>query len=120
MIREARIAGVGFFDVYDMTTGELNEWIDAVSEKQRRDAQVQSIIAYRQAMLTADAVLTKMNGVSSSYDPIDWFPFWTAEERKQIKRAQLIQMIERQKQAIIANSDYADKQEGGAADGTDI
>ena len=104
-----------------MTAGELNEWIDAVAERQRRDAQVQSIIAYRQAMLTADAVLTKMNGVNNSYDPIDWFPFWTAEERKQIKEAQLMQMIERQKQAIIANSDYAEKQkQKGEADGTDI
>ncbi|MDE5781483.1 MAG: hypothetical protein K2I03_08405 [Lachnospiraceae bacterium] len=77
---EARIAGVGFFDVWNYTWGELIEYIQIFNERERRKYKNESIIAFRQAELTASWIWkhTDMNVA-------DAFPYWSEEEKKQTR-----------------------------------
>lgn len=78
LINEALIAGVGFFDVYDYTFGELIQIVNAKNERDRRNNQTSALIAKRQAEL----VTMYVAGKGSDLKLYDIFPFWTNEEKQ--------------------------------------
>ena len=80
LIHEALIAGVGFFDVYDHTFGELIQIVDAKNERNRRNNQDLSIIAMKQAYLTA----LYATGKGFDLKIYDIFPYWTKEEKREM------------------------------------
>lgn len=80
LIKEALISNVSFFDIYEHTFGELIEIVEAFREGQRRQNQKFSIIAMRQAELTAAYVA----GKGKDLEIYDVFPFWNEEEKKEI------------------------------------
>lgn len=80
LIDEALIAGVGFFDVYDYTFGELVQIIKAKNERSRRNNQSMAIIAKRQAEL----ITMYVAGKGSDLKIYDIFPFWTKDEKREM------------------------------------
>lgn len=80
LIDEALIAGVGFFDVYDYTFGELVQIVHAKNERERRKNQASALIAKRQAELITMYIADK----GADLKIYDIFPFWTNEERKEM------------------------------------
>lgn len=84
MIREGRIAGIPFFDIYDYTQGEIAEFVEAKNEADRREYKMQSVIASKQAMLiSANFAGTDLGQI------YDVFPFWTDEEINEFRLAQV-------------------------------
>lgn len=94
LIDEALIAGVGFFDVYDYTFGELIQIIKAKNERDRRNNQIQALIAKRQAEL----ITMYVAGKGSDLKIYDIFPFWTNDE----KREMLIEELKNKMYGIAA------------------
>lgn len=81
IIKEALIAGVGYYDVYNHTCGELIEIINAYNEKIRRQNKDFSLIAMRHAQL----VVAYVAGSGKNLEIYDIFPFWSKEEKDQLK-----------------------------------
>lgn len=84
MIREGRICGIGFFEIFDWTWGEVQEFVSCVYEKERRLYQNLSIIAARHAGL-----VTRILSQGGQIDVPEEFPFWTEEERTELRIARL-------------------------------
>lgn len=80
LIKEALIAGVSFFDVYDYTFGELVEIVNADFERTRRQNKDQALFVMREAEL----VSLYLAGEGKDLRIYDIFPFWTAEEKKEM------------------------------------
>lgn len=79
MLREGRICGIGFFEILDWTWGEVNEFVSCCYERDRRMYKNLSMISAK----TAEYVVAIKNG--HKVDPMNDFPFWTDEERKEAR-----------------------------------
>jgi hypothetical protein len=96
VIREGRISGIDFFDIYDWTWGEVEDYVDVQYEKERRKRQDDSLIAYIQAQLTIRMMTEK--------EPIileEEFPYWTEEEQTELR-------IDRLKKKLLAKSKHTE------------
>lgn len=77
-------AGVSPLEIDEWTWGELCAAIDGWQRRERQRNQANAVIAYRQAGLIASYF-----GDSHKNQPVyDVFPFWTEEEKAQIRLAQ--------------------------------
>ena len=90
LIKEGRIAGIPFFDVYNYTQGEIKEFVEAKNEADRRDLKNQSVIASRHAML----VCANVAGADAG-KIYDVFPFWTDEEINEYRLAEVYSFFQR-------------------------
>lgn len=90
LIKEGRIAGIPFFDIYGYTQGEIKEFVEAKNEAERRDCKNQSVIASRQAYLVAANMAGADTG--SIYEN---FPFWTDNEINEFRLAQVYSFFKR-------------------------
>lgn len=82
LIFEGRVAGIGFYEIFDMTVGEVQEWIAVEAEKHTRENKRMAVIAFRHALMTAEAIMADKNTKFAVYDE---FPFWSDEEIKEAK-----------------------------------
>ena len=87
MIREGRIHGLDFFGVYDMTWGEVEEFVSVCEERERRRGQEKAFLVYKQAEL----IIKCLNGTEVRVE--EEFPYWTEEELVKIR-------LERVKKAL--------------------
>lgn len=90
LIREGRIAGIPFFDVYNYTQGEIKEFVDAKNEADRRDLKNQAVVASKHAMLVSANVAGA--DVGKIYDV---FPFWTEDEINEFRLAEVYSFFQR-------------------------
>lgn len=81
MIREGRIAGIDFWDIYDWTWGETIEYIKVIQERFRRQNQDLSIISY----VAANYILGQIGGQSENLTIEEMYPYWTQEEQDEIR-----------------------------------
>ena len=87
MIREGRIYGLDYFGIYDMTWGEVEEYVSLCDERNRRRGKERAFLAYKQAEL----IVKCLNGTQVRVE--EEFPYWTDKEIAEIK-------LERIKQAL--------------------
>ena len=90
LIREGRIAGIPFFDIYSYTQGEIQEFVEAKNEADRRDLKMQAVVASRHAMLVSANVAGADAG--KIYEV---FPFWTNEEINEFRLAEVYSFFQR-------------------------
>ncbi len=76
--------------IYDYTIKEIQQFINVQSERRRRDAKTQSVIAFRQAALIA----SMLSGEKSEYNVSEEFPFWTDAELQQMRYDTIRQRME--------------------------
>lgn len=80
MITEGRIAGIDFWEIYNWTVSEINDFIDVYRERMKREGQRRAMDYYEHAMLIARLFGGKDSG------PImvaDVFPqYFTEKERE--------------------------------------
>ena len=72
-----------------MTWGEAQEYVSVMEERRKRDAQTQSIIAF----CHASAVSQMIMGDGEEISVMDIFPFWTEDERNEVRRQKYIDMM---------------------------
>lgn len=92
LIKEGRIAGIPFFEIYSYTTGEITEFVEAKNEENRRNYQYQSIIAAKHSMLVCSNFAGEK--VGSIYEN---FPFWTDDEINEFRLAEVYSFFENAK-----------------------
>lgn len=80
LIFEALVAGVEYFAVFEHTFGELIEIVNAYNERTRRQNKTLSVIAMNHARL----LTTYVAGKGGDLEVQDVFPFWTADEKKEL------------------------------------
>lgn len=80
MISEALVAGITYFEIFEYTFGELIEIVNAHNEKIRRQNKTLSVIAMNHARLLTAYVA----GKGGDLEVQDVFPFWTADEKKEL------------------------------------
>lgn len=80
VIREGRIAGIDFFDIYNWTWGEIAEYVEIVSERERRRNKALSLISFY-----GNNVLCKLFGSKDTISVMEEYPFWTDEEQTEAK-----------------------------------
>ena len=79
IIKEALITGIDYDAIGNFTWGELLDVVEAYSERTRREAQTQAIIAFRQTWLHNNWLA----GKNTDIDIMEVFPFWTEDEKKE-------------------------------------
>lgn len=81
IIQEGRIAGIGFFDIFGWTWGEVIDYITVTQERIRRHNQDLSIISY----VAANYMLGQLGGSNERLTIEEMFPYWTQEEQDEIR-----------------------------------
>ena len=85
------MAGIGFYDIYDYTWGEVQDYCDAVAERHRQED-----IRQARLLFTSCSVLSRLFGSSGGQIEMmteyDWL--FTAEEHKQAKLQRLLSIVE--------------------------
>lgn len=84
MIREGRIAGIDFFDIYNWTWGEVQEFVLCRNERMKDLYKNLSIIAARHAHVVC-RIITEGGKVNVIED----FPYWSEEEKTEARLAML-------------------------------
>lgn len=90
LVKEGRTCGIGFFDIYDWTVGEVVEYIDCYKEDLNRRYQNLSIIAMKEAELIARFCFGTGNKQMRVFEE---FPFWTQEEKADIYNTEMKKKI---------------------------
>lgn len=80
VVREGRIAGIDFFDIYDWTWGEIAEYVEITAERERRNNKALSLISFY-----GNNVLCKLFGSKEQISVMEEYPFWTEEEITEAK-----------------------------------
>ena len=86
-MKEGRICGLDYFDIYDMTWGEINDYVETFYEKERRQYQNLSLIAFK----TAELTIRFLNGGQIQME--EEFPYWTDEERTALRIERLKRVL---------------------------
>lgn len=90
LLREGCIAGLGPWELEEMTWGEILFFVESRREGERRRAQRRAFIAYQQAGLIAQAVAE-----GKLPEVYEVFPFWNEEEVREMKLERYRSMMER-------------------------
>lgn len=88
LLRQARLAGM--CDPEEGTFGEVVEFLELWEERERRQLQLFSLVAYRHALLLARVL---SGGTASPVE--EAFPFWSEEEVGQAKLDRCRRLMER-------------------------
>lgn len=79
VIAEGRKAGIDFWEIYDWTWGEIQEYLMVDYERRREEYKQLSIISFCQAQVIAESIFG--NGKLLVYEE---YPYWTDEEIAEI------------------------------------
>ncbi len=89
LIEEALISGMRLNEIYLSTWGEIIAVVDAYTERKRREYQNLSIIADKQAYLTA----VYLSGGGEKVSMFEMFPYWNEEETAELTIAKYKKML---------------------------
>lgn len=95
VVREGRIMGISFFEIWDYTWGEVQEFCSCQYERERRFYKELAYIESAQAHIVARLITE-----GGEVDPSEEFYYWSQEERNEIR-------VERYKQMLLKNSEVA-------------
>lgn len=84
VIHEGRVCGIDFWDILNWTWGEVQEYVSCFYERERNLYKNLSTIAARQSILTCRLISS-----GGTVEIAEEFPFWTDEERKEMKLQRL-------------------------------
>lgn len=104
VIREGRVMGIDFFDIFNWTWGEVQEFVLVMRERNRRNYKELAYIETVHAHLVSKLIVE-----GGEVDPSQEFYYWTQEERNAIRR-------ERYKQQLLSKAvEVKDGSNGGMA-----
>jgi hypothetical protein len=104
IIFEGRSAGIPFFDIYDFTMKEVQEWISVEAEKEKRKMKRNAVVAFYHASFVAKLIAADKKKDYSIYEN---FPLWDDDEVAEMKVEEYKRRLKASNEKIKAKkSDY--------------
>lgn len=86
IVREGRIHGIGFYEIYDFTVADVLEYISIDNERKRNDEKRQAVMMFNTVAMMNELLTSRTGAKVAVYEK---FPYWTQEEINEMRIKQM-------------------------------